>query len=58
MITTEYVIILAATVSAFIAGGQVLAPTVETYRAELHQELLDNAALLQQLEAVCPGPSS
>lgn len=56
MITVEYVLILSATVAAFTAGGQILAPTVAEYRASLHQELLENRALLQELEAVCSIP--
>ena len=58
MLSVEYTIIFAATVSAFILAGQTLAPTVEAYQASLHQELLENRALIQELENACAVPAS
>lgn len=52
----EYAIACTITVLAAVAFGTAIAPTVSAYREALHQDLLENRALIQELENACQAP--
>ena len=52
----EYVLAFTPTVFFSVSFGMTIAPAVADYRKALHEDLLENRALIQELENVCQAP--
>lgn len=52
----EYVLAFTLTVILSVSFGMTIAPAVADYRKALHEDLLENRALIQDLENVCRAP--